>query len=65
MVERKRYSTSSRQDRRSMIQAEIGKGEEELRMAQLVQMWSQGASTKWNLPERKLTWSDIWQMEPV
>ncbi|XP_060584572.1 uncharacterized protein LOC132740645 [Ruditapes philippinarum] len=65
VVERKRYSTSSRQDRRSMIQAEIRKGEEERRMAQLVQMGSQGASTKWNLPERKLNWSDIWQMEPV
>jgi len=48
-----------------MIQAEIRKGEEELRVAQLVQMGSQGASTKWNLPERKLAWSDIWQMEPV
>jgi len=41
------------------------KGEAELRMAQLVQMRSQGASTKWNLLEKKLTWSDIWQMEPV
>ena len=40
-----------------MIQAEIRKGEEELRMTQLVQMGSQGCSTKWNLPERKLTWS--------
>jgi len=53
MVERQRYTTSSRQERRSMVQAEIRKGGEELRMAQLVQMGSQGASSKWNLPEKK------------
>jgi hypothetical protein len=45
-----------------LIQAEIRKDEEEQRMAQMVQMGSQGASTKSNQPERKLNWSDIWHM---
>lgn len=29
-----------------------------------MELASQGAWTKWDLPKRKITWTDLWRMEP-
>ena len=39
--------------------------EENIRRAKAVELGQQGAWTKWNVPERKITWNDIWCMEPL
>ena len=59
------WKTAEPHDRRAMVQQEVREQEEEVRRARAVQLGSQGAWTKWNLPERQLTWSDIWQYEPL
>ena len=33
--------------------------------AKAVYLSKQGAWTKWNLPERKVSWTELWRMEPV
>ncbi|KAL7852193.1 hypothetical protein SRHO_G00179780 [Serrasalmus rhombeus] len=50
--------------RRGMVQAEVRSREEEKRVARAVQEGSQGAWTKWDLPRRKVTWRDLWRLEP-
>ena len=49
-----------------MVTDEIGKMEEERRTTQAVRQARQGQWTCWNemSEQRKLTWSDIWSMEP-
>ncbi|CAC5364749.1 unnamed protein product [Mytilus coruscus] len=34
------------------------------RRAKAVELSRQGAWMKWNLPERKITWAELWRMEP-
>ncbi len=51
-------------DRRAMIQEEVRNLEEEGRRSRAVVLASQGAWTKWDLPERKITWADLWRLEP-
>ncbi|CAC5386777.1 unnamed protein product [Mytilus coruscus] len=46
-----------------MVQSEIRTVEEEQRRAKAVELSRQGAWMKWNLPERKITWAELW-MEP-
>jgi len=60
-----RWDTSDASERRSLIQGEIRRVEEHGRAAKAVQMGSQGRWTKWNLPERKLTWQELWRYEPL
>uniref|UniRef100_A0A0L8IBV9 Uncharacterized protein n=1 Tax=Octopus bimaculoides TaxID=37653 RepID=A0A0L8IBV9_OCTBM len=38
--------------------------EEERRKSRAVKLVSQVAWTKWDLPYRKLTWTDLWRLEP-
>ncbi|XP_060080104.1 uncharacterized protein LOC132559494 [Ylistrum balloti] len=52
-------------EKRSTIQGEIRREEERARKARAVEMGSQGAWTRWKLPERKLTWTDLWRYEPL
>jgi len=51
-------------ERRAMIQEEVRNLEEEGRRARAVDLASQGAWTKWELPKRKITWADLWRLEP-
>ncbi|RXN28661.1 reverse transcriptase [Labeo rohita] len=51
-------------DRRAMIQEEVRNLEEEGRRVRAVELASQGAWTKWDLPKRKITWGDLWRLEP-
>lgn len=50
--------------RRAMIQAEVRHLEEERRRSRAVELGAQGAWTNWDLPKRKITWSEIWRLEP-
>ncbi|XP_060083282.1 uncharacterized protein LOC132562552 [Ylistrum balloti] len=52
-------------EKRSMVQGEIRIEEEGARKGRAVEMGSQGTWTRWKLPERKLTWTDLWRYEPL
>ncbi|XP_066271283.1 uncharacterized protein [Branchiostoma lanceolatum] len=58
------WGKASRKERRALIQTEVRQLEEEGRRAKAAQLAAQGAWTKWNLPSRKITWSDLWKLEP-
>jgi len=60
-----RWEKADSQERRSMVQQEIRRSEDTHRSARSVQMGQQGCWSGWNLPERKLTWSELWQYEPL
>ncbi|KAL7888874.1 hypothetical protein AOLI_G00038480 [Acnodon oligacanthus] len=47
-----------------MIQEEVRNMEEEGQRLRAVELASQGAWTKWDLPKRKVTWEDLWRLEP-
>ncbi len=47
-----------------MVQAEVRGLEEERRKANVVGLGSQGAWTRWDLPKMKVTWADLWRLEP-
>lgn len=38
--------------------------EEEGRRAKSIELVTQGAWTRWNLPKRAITWSELWRLEP-
>ena len=59
-----RWKDSSPAECRQMVQEEIRRQEDETRSARVVQMGAQAMWTKWDVPERKLTWSDIWKHDP-
>lgn len=42
----------------------IRKIEEEIRKAKVVEMGAQGAWMRWGTTDRRLSWLDIWRMEP-
>ena len=60
-----RWKDSDKVERRSMIQTELRRTEENTRSSKAVQLGSQGNWTKWNLPERKITWQELWNYEPL
>jgi hypothetical protein len=62
---RESWSKADDRTRRTLVQQEIRKDVEEARAAQMVQLGSQGGSTRWTVPERKLTWNQIWHLEPA
>lgn len=51
-------------DRRDMIQEEVWNLDEEGQRSRVVELASQGAWTKWDLPKRMITWADPWRLEP-
>ena len=57
-----RANADSRQQR-EMLQKEVRETEEEDRRAKAEQLGIQGAWTRWTVPDKKLTWSDIWQYD--
>ncbi len=42
-----------------MIQDEVQNLEEEWRRAKSIELATQGAWTRWNLPKRTITWSEL------
>ncbi|XP_045174487.2 uncharacterized protein LOC123535800 [Mercenaria mercenaria] len=59
------WADANLQERRSMVQSEIRRSEEQERSAKAIQFGSQGNWTKWTVPERKLTWNELWTYEPL
>ncbi|RXN07805.1 hypothetical protein ROHU_035438 [Labeo rohita] len=58
------WGKAGSKDRRAMIQEEVRNLEEEGRRVRAVELASQGAWTKWDSPKRKITWGDLWRLEP-
>jgi len=58
------WSKYTPQEKRTMIQDEVRNLEEEGRRAISIELATQGAWTRWNLPKRTITWSELWWMEP-
>jgi hypothetical protein len=59
------WSRADQKERRAMTQAEVRKVEENTRQARAVEMGAQGAWTRWNTIDRKLTWDDIWKYDTL
>ena len=57
---RESWGKGERVERRGMVPRETRKMEEELRQARVTEMGAQGAWTRWETIERKLTSGDIW-----
>ncbi|VDI43607.1 switch-associated protein 70 [Mytilus galloprovincialis] len=64
MTHFQQWSKATPKEKSSMVQSEIRTVEEEQRRAKAVSLSRQGAWMKWNLPERKITWAELWRMEP-
>ncbi|XP_057673103.1 uncharacterized protein LOC130904394 [Corythoichthys intestinalis] len=58
------WGKANLRQRSHMVQAEVRHLEEERRRARAVELGLQGAWTKWDLPERKITWAELWRLEP-
>jgi hypothetical protein len=48
-----------------MAQNEIRLSEEETRKARAIELGLKGTWTRWTTTERKVTWADFWQYEPL
>ena len=46
-----------------MVQEEVRRYVEAARISRAVELGKQGAWTRWELPQRKIAWSDLWQMD--
>ena len=64
-TQRQAWQTANQTQRREMVQQEIRTMEEEGRKAKAVEMGAQGAWTRWETVERKITWQDIWRYHPL
>ncbi|XP_015240280.1 PREDICTED: uncharacterized protein LOC107091067 [Cyprinodon variegatus] len=58
------WSKAGTRERKVMIQEEVSSLEKEGRRSKAVALSSQGAWTKWDLPKRKITWAELWRLEP-
>ena len=46
-----------------MVQEEVKREVEAARMSRAVELGKQGAWTRWELPQRRIEWSDLWKMD--
>ena len=61
----RQWKSTRGKDKRDMVQEKVRRMEEELRKAKAVELGQQGAWTRWNVLKRKVTWSELWRMEPL
>ena len=59
LSKRQYYCNSSKRDQRTMVTEEIRRKEEEARHVRMVGLGKQGASTRWEVPEKHLTQGDL------
>ena len=59
LSKRQYYNSSSKKEKRTMVTNTIREAEEDKRRTRIVQLSKQGASTRWQVPERQLSHSDI------
>ena len=64
-ITHRRWKDANQRERRELMQKEVRAAEEEAMQAKAVEMGIQGTWTKWVLPDRKLTWNDLWKFEPL
>lgn len=62
LTPKKYYSTSSKKDQRAMIVDTVRESEEDRRRVRIANLAKQGASTRWQVPERRLNQRDIINM---
>ena len=62
---RQYYSSSSKKEKRAMLVREVREIEEETRRIRMTSLSQQGASPRWEVPEKKLTQRDIIQTSEV
>ena len=62
ITERKYYKNSKKKERRDMIVSTVREKEEEKRVAKIVSLAQQGASYKWDVPQRNLSHSEMLHM---
>ncbi|KAK0140163.1 hypothetical protein N1851_022917 [Merluccius polli] len=58
------WTKADPRQRSDMVQAEVRQLEEDGRWSRAVELGVQGAWTKWDLPKRKITWPELWRLEP-
>ncbi|KAK0140746.1 hypothetical protein N1851_022262 [Merluccius polli] len=58
------WTKADPRQRSDMVQAEVRQLEEEGRWSRAVELGVQGAWTKWDLPKHKITWPELWRLEP-
>merc|ERR1711874_242741 len=56
---RKYYSSSAKDERRTMIVDSVREAEEDRRRVKMVSLAKQGAHTRWEVPEKKLSHREI------
>ncbi|XP_060082431.1 uncharacterized protein LOC132561748 [Ylistrum balloti] len=59
------WSKADGKEKRDRIVSVVRLEEEQQRKSRAVELGQQGSWTRWNLPERKITWTDLWKMEPL
>ena len=59
LSKRQYYCKSSKRDQRTMVTEEIRKKEEETRQVRMVSLAKQGASSRWEVPERSISHTDM------
>ncbi|XP_033096040.1 uncharacterized protein LOC117100447 [Anneissia japonica] len=58
------WNKANIKEKRDMGQKATREREDEVRKSRGVELGAQGAWTKWELPQRRLTWAEVWRMEP-
>ncbi|XP_060071428.1 uncharacterized protein LOC132551319 [Ylistrum balloti] len=59
------WSIAEGKEKRDRIVSVVRSEEEQQRKSRAVELGQQGSWTRWNLPERKIPWTDLWKMEPL
>ena len=47
-----------------MVQGDVRREVEDRRKSKAEELSQQGAWVRWELPQRSITWSDLWKMDP-
>ncbi|XP_033725208.1 uncharacterized protein LOC117315172 [Pecten maximus] len=63
MVHFQQWKNATATERRGMVQTEVRRVEEDQRRAKAVELGKQGKWLKWELPERRLSWSELWRKD--
>ncbi|XP_033096540.1 uncharacterized protein LOC117100821 [Anneissia japonica] len=58
------WNKANIKEKRDMVQKATREREDEVRKSRGVELGGQREWTKWRLPQRRLTWAEVWRMEP-
>ena len=65
MSQFKEWNKAQGKAKKDMVLGEVRKEEEQKRRSKAVELAKQGAWTRWNLPERQVSWPELWKLEPA